>query len=553
MDMNGTLFFAADDGVHGYELWKSDGTAAGTTLVKDIRPGGYLSYGDYHPFSSNPSNLTNVNGTLIFTADDGNGNELWKSDGTAAGTTVVKDIYPGSSYYYDYWGNLHSVPNSSSPQELRDVNGTLYFSANDGENGYELWKSDGTADGTVLVKDIRPGANGAFPNSLMNVNGTLFFGANDGVHGKELWKSDGTAAGTVLVKDIRPGTSDSYPSFLTNVNGTLYFSASDGTIGKELWKSDGSAAGTVMVKDITTGSASSSPVNLLNVNGTLFFTADDGTHGRELWKSDGTTAGTVMVKDMNPGSASSLPSQLTSVNGTLFFSARDGTGVLKLWQSDGSAAGTILIANFLPLSLISFNGTLFFSADDGIHGYELWKLVNSAPTVAAATIGDGTAQRSQVASLTVTFSAQVTFAETVASAFTLTRNGGGAVNFSATASVIGGVTVVTLTGFTGSETQFGSLKDGRYTLTALASQISANGQQMASDYTFGDAQGLFRFYGDINGDRHVDIADFGQFSSTFNLSTGQTGFLAAFDFNGDWVIDIADFGQFSIRMFTVLP
>jgi hypothetical protein len=120
---------------------------------------------------------------------------------------------------------------------------------------------------------------------------------------------------------------------------------------------------------------------------------------------------------------------------------------------------------------------------------------------------------------------------------------------------------VTLTSFTGSEAQFGSLKDGRYTLTVLASQISAGGLALDGDgdglpggnLIIGDAQGLFRFYGDINGDRHVDIADFGLFSSTFNLSTGQTGFLAAFDFNGDGHIDIADFGQFSVRMFTVLP
>jgi hypothetical protein len=98
-------------------------------------------------------------------------------------------------------------------------------------------------------------------------------------------------------------------------------------------------------------------------------------------------------------------------------------------------------------------------------------------------------------------------------------------------------------------------------LTALSSQISAGGQALDGDangtpdgeFVFGEAQGLFRFFGDINGDRHVDIADFALFSATFNLSTGQTGFLAAFDFNGDGHIDIADFGQFSVRLFTVLP
>jgi hypothetical protein len=178
----------------------------------------------------------------------------------------------------------------------------------------------------------------------------------------------------------------------------------------------------------------------------------------------------------------------------------------------------------------------------------------AAPSVSSTVVNDGSAQRSRVTSLTVTFSAQVTFATTAGAAFSLTRaSDGAAVSFTATASTLGGVTVVTLNAFTGTATEFGSLRDGRYTLTALASQISANGQQMASDYTFGDAQGLFRFYGDINGDRHVDIADFGLFSSTFTLHTGQTGFNSALDFNGDGVIDIADFGQFSIRYFTTLP
>jgi hypothetical protein len=103
--------------------------------------------------------------------------------------------------------------------------------------------------------------------------------------------------------------------------------------------------------------------------------------------------------------------------------------------------------------------------------------------------------------------------------------------------------------------------DGRYTLTALANQISVGGVLLDGDgdgqpggnFTFGDAQGLFRFFRDINGDRIVDIGDFGLFSATYGLNSGQMGFISAFDFNGDGVIDIADFGQFSIRIFRVLP
>jgi hypothetical protein len=187
-----------------------------------------------------------------------------------------------------------------------------------------------------------------------------------------------------------------------------------------------------------------------------------------------------------------------------------------------------------------------------------YEFVAAAPRITATQVNDGTAQRSRVTSLTVTFSTQVTFAGSVASAFTLSRTGGGAVSFQASASVINGVTVVTLNAFTGAETEFGSLRDGRYTMTALANQITAGGVQLDGDgngtggdnFTFGDQQGLFRFFGDINGDRHVDIADFGFFSaSIFNPANYNN----AFDFNNDGVIDISDFGQFSLRFFTVLP
>src|SRR5262249_1726154 len=134
--IDSTTYFAADDGVHGTELWKSDGTIAGTTLVKDIYPGTHREY-DYDgnwsdgPNSSGPNNLTNVNGTLFFTS----GNALWKSDGTAAGTTLVSSLLSNTS-------------------NLTNVNGTLFFTAGDplwGDDGVELWKSDGTTSGTVMV------------------------------------------------------------------------------------------------------------------------------------------------------------------------------------------------------------------------------------------------------------------------------------------------------------------------------------------------------------------------------------------------------------------
>ncbi|MEL6164929.1 MAG: ELWxxDGT repeat protein [Cyanobacteria bacterium J06628_3] len=255
------------------------------SLIKNINPND----------SSSPDLFADVNGTLFFSAEDGtNGRELWKSDGTESGTVLVKDINPGSSSSIST--TPFTPPTSNSGNKFADVNGTFYFVADDGSNGNELWKSDGTETGTVLVKDIISGSGSSEPENLTDVNGTLFFTVNDGSNGTELWKSDGTESGTVLVKDINSGENSSNPANLTNFDGILYFTADDGSNGVELWKSDGTADGTVLVEDINPGSASSSPGGLTEFDGELYFSADDGVNGRELWGL--TKGGTQPNKDL---------------------------------------------------------------------------------------------------------------------------------------------------------------------------------------------------------------------------------------------------------------
>ena len=106
----------------------------------------------------------------------------------AAGTTLVKDIFPGATYYYNGAPPGSYIPNSSNPANLTNVNGILFFTAEDGIHGPELWQSDGAAAGTIIVADISPGSAGSNPSNLTAVSGTLFFSADDGIHGNELWK-----------------------------------------------------------------------------------------------------------------------------------------------------------------------------------------------------------------------------------------------------------------------------------------------------------------------------------------------------------------------------
>ena len=294
------------------------------------------------------------------------GSEPWKTDGTPEGTKLIKDINPGRGSSYSSWFTI--------------VNNTVYFSADDGASGAELWKTDGTELGTVRVRDISPGSTGSRPRALVNLNGILYFIANDGSNGEELWKSDGTEAGTVLVKDIRQGITGSAVDYFINVNGTLFFRANDGTSGNELWKSDGTTQGTLRVKDIRPGIGNSSPYRITNINGTLYFYAYDDTNGGELWKSDGTESGTVLVKDIRPGASSSFPWYLKNVNGTLFFRANDGTTGYELWKSDGTASGTVRMADIRsgssgsnPSNITDVGGIVYFRANDGVAGYEVWK------------------------------------------------------------------------------------------------------------------------------------------------------------------------------------
>ena len=371
VEMGGVVYFTSSDGIHGTELWRTDGTAGSTRMVKDICPGSCASW---------IFRLAVWGSTLYFSADDGaHGTELWKSDGSAAGTVLVKDLTPGLA--------------GSTPTEFFEAGGSLYFSAFQEATGRELWKTDGTGAGTGLFADLWPGAGTSFPRPMGRIGSSVVLSARNAAHGLELWAFDGSPAGPVLVRDINPGTGGSindgwadlpgFQPFLVS-GSRLYFSATDGTSGHELWASDGTEAGTVLVKDINPGAADSQPFSLAELNGQLLFRAYDADHGNELWKSDGTEAGTTLVKDIRPGSDSSNIGEMTVLGSRVYFRALDDAHGNELWRSDGTEAGTSLVkdirpgtesglARFGPAGFAAVGTTLTFFADNGTNGMEPWK------------------------------------------------------------------------------------------------------------------------------------------------------------------------------------
>ncbi len=306
-------FFRVSGTDIGHELGVTDGTEAGTFIVKDISPG---------IFSSFPRFFAAIADRVLFQASG----TLWISDGTEAQTVQV-----------------HPFVRVVSQIVVLDQIGYFFGDDALGDNttGAELWRTDGTEAGTFLVKDINPGFPGSAPlgppasqTNMVAHNGTLYFYAKS-----EFWRSDGTAAGTTLVKDIAIGPVAAVgTTSIVIVDGIMYFAASDFLGERELWRSDGTEAGTYKVKDIRPFPGAPEIDQLSAVGDLLYFSADDGAHGFELWRSDGTEAGTVLVDDIQSGSVSSFPDNLTELDGSLFFTASTpafGREVLRISCGNG--------------------------------------------------------------------------------------------------------------------------------------------------------------------------------------------------------------------------
>ncbi len=356
--------FAATDG-DGRELWITDGTEEGTEQVRDINEGA----GDGIP-DELKNEFAYLNGKAYFQATNGSdGYELWVSDGTAVGTEMLDDFNTGSGDFNPYGFTL--------------FNGRLYF-AGTTSTGTELWKTDGTAAGTIKA----PAAGEPTllnPTGMAVYNGKLYFSAADSGD-TDLWCIDRTGDASEI--EVNSGGSGN-PMHLTEMDDMLYFTAVTASYGRELWKTDGTQANTALVSDIDSDTTGSINDTLVVYNDKLYFAADDGESGNELWCSDGTEEGTRCAADINEGAGNSNPDEMIVFNGRLYFSATSaGQNRLYVFDSTTGTAGEIRMTYetytaYSPMFLSVFNGNIYFRAEITALGNDLW-------------VSDGTAEGTQL-------------------------------------------------------------------------------------------------------------------------------------------------------------
>lgn len=370
------VYFTAYDGTHGREIWVNDGettTMLIDTISASFQEGGLIGKpiikDDVFYFVGHPQNFSGLQ------------KGLFKSDGTTEGTHLIL-------------ADLENFIISTNFTGISPVGDELFFFYNDGIHGDELWKTDGTAENTSMVKDLNVGEGNMVLNNFKVVGNHYYFIANDGLHGNELWVSDGTESGTYLVKDIRSGPFGSEVLELFEYDNYVYFIANDGISGFELWRSDGTESGTFLVKDIRSGNNNAfdqySTKNFIVYNNLLYFFANDGNRP-QLWRTDGTNQGTEKFMDVNvywinENTNLSRPLVGMALENEFLFVAYDHISgnnyAYKLWRSDGTLTGTYQIFDFeITASLFYYdfdtyqiNDKSFISYNhSNYHNKSLWR------------------------------------------------------------------------------------------------------------------------------------------------------------------------------------
>ncbi len=344
----------------GNQVWSTDGTAAGTRALFEL------------PESVNAVEGASVGSRLVLPVSGAGSAALWSTDGRTA-SLLARIGGPGS---------LGSVG------PLTSLSTRAVFSAQDAlANGAELWVTDGTTAGTRLLVDIWPGPAGSWPSQFLRSGALAFFFADDGIHGRELWRTDGTAAGTFLVAELLPGSQGvGGLAQMVPVAGGLVFPFqnnlwfSDGSsgglvrgvalppnagwmvprsnrrvfqVGHDLWSTDGSTSGTTRLRSFQVPILVRDGDIPVELGGDLLFMADDGVSGLELWATDGTVGGTRLLVDLVAGPAGSLAEPLYAAGGRAYLLAAAGPEGRELWVTDGTPAGTRLLADMTPGSASS--------------------------------------------------------------------------------------------------------------------------------------------------------------------------------------------------------
>jgi ELWxxDGT repeat protein len=339
--LNGWTYLAATDGVHGVELWKTNGTTTGTTMVTDAEPG---------TGSSNPSNFVTVGSVAYFTATTiASGAELWVTDGTSAGTHLVSEFAPG--------------PLSSSTVAVGALGSHIIVAGDDGSTGPHLWSIDGTSAAPVLLAAI--GAPGlAHPNIIgVASNGKAYFAGVNTSTGAKLWVTDGTAAGTHALTDLAPGSSNEFPRSFVEVGSNMYFINNIDATGAQLFRiretDDGieQVTSALAIEDYSTAEQPLIPLGSL----VLFVATSGGSE--QVWRSDGTSGGTFPLVAFNSALGNSyLPPRFTSLGSRVIFLTNTASAGPSFLATDGSVAGTVNISAVggFPPTVIGAAGPYFY-------------------------------------------------------------------------------------------------------------------------------------------------------------------------------------------------
>ncbi len=436
---NGVVFLAQNDTGY-YNLWITDGTSKGTQIVKEIDNGGNGIRTRW---------LYDAGERTYFLAQNSNnkGDVLWVTDGTSSGTYQVSDLtmYVGLSQLL----------------LMGQLNDEVYFFADNGTHGWELYKTNGTKGNVQLLKDIYPGINSSLGASgqvrthpFVLANNSLYFSANDGVHGNEVWRTDGTAQGTQMVVNAITDTEiGGYVSNISAANNSIYFDMNynlrqhswivdtqspngrmlannpssfasrfsiavgddslifsarnngtdgfggteDNPLGMEVWFKDNTVNPPTLLKDIWPGINDSLPNNYTRFNDSIYFIASEPYTGYQFWRTDGTVEGTQKVTSSTQNgfdSVVSMGSEFAIFDNRLFFTGRQNvTNDVELYSTDGTQAGTTLAADLnskgssYPHAFTQWNDKLFFIATDSRHGKELWVLEKEATDTGTDTGG----------------------------------------------------------------------------------------------------------------------------------------------------------------------